>query len=276
MFTEEAIIALQEHASINAASTALAGSSETKDLVALPSDYKVHDLEHHLPLRRRARGTMETSALQAFGAYTIAHQEPGAAVFIDPESMIAKAVLNLGTPDQPGQTDNRAQLKPKRTAAFTALLQHANGAAMKQATVAEFLEDWADNIYCTNSEGDIALPKAVAAIRKLTIETMRKLESSEQTLSASRSAFESVQATSVDPIPTGIIFNCNPYQDLAPRQFLLRLAIITGDQKPAITLRIIKAEEHTEEMAQELADLIKLQFVGDGIPVLLGTYSKGN
>ena len=276
MFTEEAIIALQEHPSIVAASVALTRSNDTKDLVALPSDYKLHDLESHLPLRRRARGVMETSALAAFGEYTLAHKEPGASVFVSPEHMTATAVLNLGTPDEPGQTDNRAKLTAKRTAAFDALLAHTSGQQLKQATVAEFLEDWQDNIFCQNAEGPVPMPKAVAAIRKLTIESIRKLESSEQNLGASRSAFESVQATSADPIPTGIAFTCNPYQDLEPRTFLLRLSILTGDAKPVITLRIIKREEHTEQMAEELAGLIESAFSGESIPVMLGGYSKGN
>ena len=134
MFTKEAIQALQEGEAISAAFKALTVSSETKDVVALPSDYKLHDLENHLPLRRRARGVMETSALAAFGEYTLAHKEPGASVFVSPENMTATAVLNLGTPDEPGQTDNRAKLTAKRTAAFDALLAHTTGQQLKQAT----------------------------------------------------------------------------------------------------------------------------------------------
>lgn len=274
MFTKEALTALQEGHAINATAAALSVTDDTKELIALPSDYKVHDLEKFLPMRRRARGVMSTAVLEAFTQYTQAHAEPGTSVFINPEYMAATAVLNLGSPTEPGQADNHAKLQLKKTAAYNALLTHATGNGLKQATVAEFLEDWPECIKCFNDAGEITPPKAIAAIRKLSIETMRKLESTEQQLSASLSAFESVAATSADPIPTTIYFECAPYADLQARTFVLRLGIQTGDSKPAITLRIVKAEQHLEDMATELAALISAGFTGEEIPVLLGSYSK--
>lgn len=276
MFTKEAILALQESEAIKAAVTALSVTEDTKELVALPSDYQLRDLEPYLPLRRRARGTMTTSALDAFTDYTTTHAEQGCAVFINPDAMSATAVLNLGTPTEPGHADNRACLQIKKTAAYNALLSHANGSGLKQATVAEFLEDWAENIGCFNDAGHIAPAQAIAAVRKLSIESMRKLESSEQQLGVSRSAFESVQATSVDPLPTTIYFKCQAYNELVEREFVLRLGVLTGADKPSITLRIALAEKHAEDMANELADLISQEFNGDNITVMLGSYSKTN
>lgn len=274
MLTKDTLTALQEGASITQAATSLQTAGETKDLAALPSDYKLHNLEPYLPLRRRARGTMATAATDAFADYCTTHAEPGCAVFVDQDTMSATAVLNLGTPDAPGHADNRAKLTLKKTAAYSALLAHANGAGHKQSTVAEFLEDWPEHIKCFNDAGVISPPQAIAAIRKLSIEAMRKIESSEQSLSASRSAFESVQATSVDPLPTTIYFECLPYADLEPRVFVLRLGVLTGGDKPAVNLRIVKAEQHAEDMANELAALIAAGFMDDNIGVLLGSYSK--
>lgn len=275
MFDKDTLTALQEHKAIESAQKALAfAHQDSNDLAALPSDYKLHNLEQYLPTRRRARGIMTTNDLESFIGYTVAHSEAGASVFIEAESMSAFAVLNLGIPNEPGHADNKAKLKLNRTAAFTALISIATGQPYKQSTVAEFLEDWPDQIKCINDAGDIAPPKAIAAIRKLTIETMRKLESEEQALSQSRSAFESVQATSKDPIPTTILFKCQPYSDLAERTFAIRLTVQTGGDKPAITLRVVKAEQHNEEMAAELAALIIRGFEG-GTPVLVGSYTKG-
>lgn len=276
MFTQEAITALQEGNAIKAAILSLTNTSSTKELVALPSDYQLRDLEPYLPMRRRARGTMTTSALDAFTGYTQTHAEQGCAVFINPDEMSATAVLNLGTPAQPGHADNRANLRLKKTAAYSALLAHASGSGLKQATVAEFLEDWAENIECFNDSGPIAPAKAIAAVRKLSIEAMRKIESSEQNLGASRSAFESVQATSADPLPTTIYFKCQAYNELVERAFVMRLGVLTGADKPSITLRIARAEQHAEDMANELAGLISDEFSADEVNVLLGSYSKTN
>ena len=275
MFTKEAIQQLQEGLSIIAASAAIEGSPESNNVVALPTDYELRDLEKFLPLRRRARGTMATTILQSFADYSKDNAEACAAVFIDAGLMTATTVLNLGGPKDPGHADNRAKLTLAQTAAFCALANHASGVGLTQQQAAEFLEDWPECISYFNDAGPISPSKAIAAIRKLTIESMRKLESTEQQLAASKSTFESVQATSADPIPTTIYFRCQPYADLQEREFVLRLGIQTSADKPRIWLRIVKFELHREEMATELKGLINMKFIGTDILVLLGSYTTG-
>lgn len=277
MFDKATLTALQESASISQANISLEECA--RDVVALPSDYKLHDVEKYLKARRRARGAMVTDSLESFTSYTKTHAEEGASVFVDPAQMQAVAVLNLGTPEDAGHADNLAKLQPLKTAAYAALCQHATGQPLKQTEVAEFFEDWAEVMHFFNEAGDITPPKAIAAVRKLTIESLRKLESSEQSLSASRSAFEAVQATSVEPIPTVIYFTCQPYRDLKERQFVLRLGVLTGGDKPQINLRIVKAEQHAEEMADELAAKISESFKfgtfeGKPLPIYVGSYAK--
>lgn len=271
MLNAEAIKELSKAQAITAANTALQGTIDPDGIAALPNDYQVHDLEKMLQNRRRARGTMETYIIQAFADYTKAHSEEGASVFIDQDNMTAVSVLNLGTPAEPGHADNRAKLIAKRTAAYNALRAIANGQGYKQVTIAEFFEDWPGFLKFFNDSGEIAPPKAIAAVRKITVEALRKLETEEKQLSASRSAFESVSATSAEPIPTTIYFECEPYSGLAARTFVLRLAILTGNDKPAIALRVVKQEQHDEEMARELANLVGAAIVG--MPVLIGKYS---
>jgi uncharacterized protein YfdQ (DUF2303 family) len=274
MFDKEAINALQEGTSIDQARSALEFCKTTDDLAALPSDFKLHDLEQYQQNRRRARGVMATHSLRDFSAYTKVHAEAGAVVFVDADEMSATAVLNLGTATAPGHTDNRAKLQLKRTAAYSALKSHASsGQAISQLKAAEFLEDWPGHVQCFNDDGTITLPKAIAAIRKLSIESMRNLQSSEQSLSASKSTFESVKATSAEPIPTTIYFDCEPYHGLKSRQFVLRLGVLTGGDKPAISLRIVKQELHDEEMANEFADMAR-EALGSELPVLIGSYAS--
>ena len=273
MFDKETLIALQESGSINAAHAVLIESESTNNVTALPSDFKLHDFESFLPNRRRARGMMATGNVTAFVQYTTDHMEEGANVFVDQDNMTATAVLNLGMPDLPGHADNKATLKPEKTAAYKALLMHASGAGHTQKSIAEFMEDWADNITCFAGEGGIKTAQAIAAVRKITIEGMRKVESTEQALSASKSAFESVSASSTETLPTLILFACKPYSDIQQRTFALRLGVLTGEATPKVNLRISKLEEHQEEMAEELAALITAEFDA-AIPVLLGSYSK--
>jgi uncharacterized protein YfdQ (DUF2303 family) len=272
MFDKDAIQALTKAEAITAAAEAVTRQAQL--LAPLPNDFTLHDLEKFQEHRRRARGTMASSSVNDFAAYSLAHAEAGASAFVDPERMTAVAVLNLGTPLQPGHGDNLAKLQPKRTAAYAAVSTIATGAGLKQTQAAEFLEDWPGNVECFNADGVISLPRAIAAIRKITIDSMRKLESEEKSLGAVRSAFESVQATSTEPMPTTINFACVPYHGLAPRKFVLRLGVQTGGDKPAITLRVVNQEQHNEEMALELASLVR-GALQDSIPVLVGSYGAG-
>ena len=273
MFDKDAIKELAQAEAITAAGSAVAAAlDDGTATVALPSEFTVHDLEKTLPLRRRARGIMTTSSVAPFAEYVEQHKEPGAAVFVDQDAMTAVAVLNLGTPDQPGHADNIAKMVAKRLAAFTALLQHASGSGLAQAKAAEFLEDWPGYFKFFKDSGEITAGQAIAAVRKLTIEAMRKLEATEQQLSATRSAFESVSATSTEPLPTTIYFNCVPYHGLKERQFVLRLGVLTSSKDPAIVLRIVNKEQHEEEMAAELATLVDSSLSESGVPVMVGKY----
>ncbi|MBP3980837.1 DUF2303 family protein [Acidovorax sp. JG5] len=268
------IEALEEGQAIHAANEALEEALiNDTGLIALPSDVTVRDLEYALPNRRRARGTMATPFVTPFAQYATAYAGPGACVFVNPESMQARAVLDLGTQETPGHADHSAQLAPVRTAAYDALRNITSGASSQQ-TIAEFFEDWAGQVQFFNADGEITPKQAIAAVRRITIEALSKVESEEQQLSANRSAFESVTASSKEPIPTTVYFMCKPYADLNDRVFVLRLAILTGEKAPRITLRIQKLEEHTEEMATELCDLVSNAIAG-AMPVLVGSYSKG-
>lgn len=274
MFDKDTIKAIQESTSIAQAAISLIGNNASHHLAALPSDFKLHDIEPFLENRRRLRGTMETANTGSFADYAQANAEEGATVFIDQNAMSATAVLNLGTPTSPGHADNKAVLKPEKTAAYKALLLHANGAGNSQKTIAEFLEDWADNCACFGADANpIKTAQAVAAVRKITIDSMRKIESEEQSLGASKSAFESVQASSKEPLPVLIVFTCQPYADLGAREFALRLGVLTGEATPKVNLRISKMEAHQEQMAGELFERIEAQFGGE-IAIRIGTYQR--
>ena len=282
MFDKAAIQALQEGEAITSAMCSVEiamhaslNSTERCGITALPDHYKVHDLEKHMPTRRRLRGEMMASDMASFAAYVASNAEAGAVVLVNKDRMQAVAVLNLGTPDKPGHADNRAAFTADSTAAMIALLGMANGSGRKQSDVAEWMEDWAGHITCFNDAGEIPPGKAVAAIRKVTIDTLRRIESEEQQLSASTSAFQSVTASSKEPLPTTMYFRCDPYNGFAERLFVLRLSVSTANEKPAIGLRIVKREQHTEDVANELADQVRAA-IDASTPVMLGTYSTSH
>jgi uncharacterized protein YfdQ (DUF2303 family) len=274
MFDKDALTLMQQAQAITNANTAVVAALSDRGVISAPSDFATHDLEKFMPQRRRMRGTMETSVVGDFAQYTLSNKEDGAAVFIDSETLTALAVLNLGTPDKPGHADNRAKLISKSTAAYKAFLAIANGQGRTQKDIAEFFEDWTGHLEFFTETGEVTPPKAIAAVRKITIEELKKQATEVAQLSANRSAFESVSASSTDPIPTTIYFKCQPYLGLEDRVFVLRLSILTGGPAPAIALRIAKQEQHNEEMAEELAKLVGRAVTG--LPVLIGKYSAAS
>lgn len=272
MINKDTIEALSKAEAITNAGSAISdGMAHRQGAVALPNDFTLHDLEKFLPNRRRQRGEMTTSAIGDFVAYTSKNAESGATVFIDQENMKACAVLNLGTTDKPGHADNKAMLESRSTAAYGALRNIAKQAA-GQSAIAEFMEDWMPNIVCLHEGTEIQTAKAIAAVRSITIDTARKLEVEEKQLGASKSAFESIQASSKETLPTEIRFKCVPYKELQDRTFVMRPSILTTGDRIALSLRIIKIEEHEEQMAAELADIIRAGIKQDDISVLLGKY----
>lgn len=245
-------------------------------VTAMHESMKVHDLEPYLPHRRRQRGTFSTAYVEPFCEYTKTHAGDGATVFVDASEMTAHAVLDLGNLYAAGHADHNARLQLKRTAAFDALLAFS-GRTHKQQALAEFLEDWAPHVRLEFFHHDeaITIKQALASVRRITIDSIRKVDSEQKQLSANLSAFESVQASSKDPMPTMIYVHTKPYADLAERTFALRLAIHTGESVPELTLRIQNMEKHTEEMGKELAALV-MEGMGGVMPVLLGKYAKAN
>lgn len=280
MLDEKSIIAIQQSEATNAVGDQLkAALKDNGGTLLAPTTFNLHDLESRLPERRRQRGSMKTKSIDSFAEYAAKNSADGTTVFVDQETMKAAAVLNLGSKDHPGHADNTAEVALEQTAAFAALLAIANGKPNDQGKAAEFFEDWTGQTTfygeMHGGEGAISPGQAIAAIRKLTIDAARKVESEAQSLSASKSTFESVRATS-DNLPTFIYFKAVPYKGLPERVFVLRLGVLTSDD-PMIVLRIVKLEEHKEAMADEFAGRVRSALKNSGLtsPVLLGTYSVG-
>jgi len=278
MFSKEAIQQLQLAEAISAANKAL-GNVNGLGAIALPSDIKIHDLEPYMEQRRRMRGLMVAPTLVDFATYVEMYADVSddstTPVFVDHERMAAEAVLNMGNPGAPQHADHRARYEPQTMAAFDAMRAVCD-TPLTQQRLAEFLEDWSP--YITAYDDDamwISPAAAVAAVRKITIENLNKLESTAQRLSIERSEFEKVAVVG-DVLPARFDFKCIPYTDLSERNFSLRLSVVTGDKAPKLMLRIAAWERHQQEMAAEVVHLVRTALGSkQNVMVMVGTYSRG-
>lgn len=271
MLTKESIDAL----SLSKAQAIVAANDRgAAGTIVLPQDFNVYDLEQYAPLRRRSRGVMRTDSEQSFAKYVDKNKTDGTSVFVDRTNMQATAVLNLGTQKWAGHADDLAILKLHKTAPYAAFMETA-GRYHKQRAFAEFIEDWVNYMaFEDESSTAIAAKKAVDAVRRVTVESARKVESTQKSLGTERSAFESVQVASpADRLPAIVTFLCEPYVGLSMRTFRARVCVRTeGNDAPMFTLQHIAHEEVEELMADEFASRVAAAI--SGVDVLLGSYNQ--
>ena len=274
---KSAIEAIQTSALTRALSEKLAHADKT--VVALPDNFRIHDLEKFMSGPMLLHGKFNTATLSAFTLYcadAIKQQgdnKPSPKCFIDADRMSAKAIFDIGDYNEPGHCEHTATLQLDATAPYKALKQ-INGEAKKQKAIAEWIEDWAPYIQAIGPNGEaLATPKVIAAVRNISIETMRKASQQVSQLSENRSAMESIEAKSQEQIPAQIHFTCKPYECLTERTFCMRLSILTRDE-PMVCLHLIQQELVQEEIATEFSQLVAKETEDLPIPVFIGTFSK--
>lgn len=237
--------------------------TEGKPVVALPNEFTLTSLESFLPLRRRARNSMSTAYVEDFARYVGQHRENGCTIYVNAEAMSAKAVLNQGTPTEPGHGDNTATVKLKATALYTSL-RNLVSQARGQKALAEWLEEWRDLVTPLDKDlADLNIAHVVAGIRSVSIEQLNKSTSTVEALSAERSEMESVAAKTnrADAVlPAYLKLTTKPYKELSERTFYVRVSILTSQREPAFALGILGLELHEEEMAAEFAHVVRASF----------------
>ena len=254
------------------AQTAFQTNAADLPVQVVHNDYKLQDIEKYLEAPQRFRGRYETSSIESFGEYITA--QPGlenAACFINPDKMRAVAVIDFGNHDAPQHKDHTALITAKATPEFDAVMC-AHQCTFKQRELAEWMEDWRNNLQCYTDAGEkLDVAKAIQAVRKWDIEAKRKQTSSVGNLSESRSTLESVEAKSEIATPGVIEFLCAPYEEFTTRTFAMRLGCNT-DGGFTFKLRVINLEKHTQEIANEFRE--KLQMLETGIErIFIGTFS---
>lgn len=247
-------------------------------VVLTPEAYSLTSIEKYLPAPQRFRGTFRTRNVQEFGAYvnnslTVSSVLVAARGFIDCDKMAAVAILDLGHPGNPGHGEHRAYLVLEAAPEYKSLLG-INTKPLQQRDLAEWMEDWRDNLtaYPAGSDTPIDIKEAIAAVRALTVEAKVSREHAVGDMSASKSALESIDATSRGKtLPAFLHFRCAPYEEMPPRDFVLRLGVLT-EATPAYKLRIIRLESHVDAMAQEFKALVH-DALKDSVTVHVGTFA---
>jgi uncharacterized protein YfdQ (DUF2303 family) len=238
----------------------------------LPEGTKVVDLEKYQAGRSRFRGTYATHSLADFSAYVTDRTETSARGFINQEEMSCVLLFNLGTTSAPGHADDRAVLKLKATAGYTAAQQIA-GNRLAQKDLSDWIEDWHQYLTPVDEAGTaIPIAKAIAAVRTITIKATSESETTVGDTSASRSAMDQIEARSKETLPAALQFHVVPFEGLTEQLITLRISVITSGQAPVLKLRWVGEEVQRESIAQEFKSVLE-DNIGSAAKLALGSFS---
>lgn len=254
---------------------ALAGAAKQLEtdtpVVLVPDSAKVFDLEKYQAGRSRFRGTYSTNSLADFSTYVVDRAAPDARGFIDQDAMSCVVLFNIGTPDVPGHADDRAVLKLKATAAYTSV-QAVAEANLTQKSLSDWIEDWSQHLGAVDENGaEMPLAKAIAAVRSITIKSQSESDHTVAETRASRSAFDSIEASSKETLPAWLLVNLLPYEGLGEHEIKLRVSVLTSGSQPILKLRWVGEEAQREFIAQEFKEYLAKN-VQTSAKLALGTF----
>ena len=268
---KSAIQHIQESWGLEEANKQLSNTKTKTPVVAIPQGLSIESLEQYMPLASSYRFVFTTSSIDDFIRYNLLNDKKGAFCFVNDETMEAVSIFDLGSVEKPGHKRSKAILELKETALFARLVE-INGQHMDQKSAAEFIEDWGDSIESIiTKKGEQATASAAAMmLSKMTISSVKDITSHVGDFNESLSSMERIEAKGEDDIPSVFTFKCIPYVGLPERSLTLKVGIITTGEKPKVSLRIVRFDQLSEDIAEEFKKVIVDQTNDLEIETLIG------
>lgn len=268
--TKEAIEHLEKTRLLELVNEALVTIGPSSPVVALPDSVSVSSLEKYMTKRSSYRFKFETKSVSSYVDYCMEFDKAGAKCFVNPDLMYANTIFDLGSEQEPLHQRHTASLSLTKTAPYQALI-NINAKELSQKAATEFIEDFSDFVRLCSKEGEkIDTGPGIARLRALTIEKLQNVSSVTEQFSESMSAFEKIEAKQKEYLPSFMVFTCVPYGALGPRDFRLRISLLTSDAKPKFKFHIIMLETQEEEMAEEFRQILQDVFENAQLDVLIG------
>ncbi len=243
-----------------------------KKVVAVPDNAMLKSLERYEECRYGFRGILETTSIADWFAYVDKKGNEQSTVFIDKDSLSAKAIIDLGDSDYPLHCDHKAILTLEKTPIFEAV-SCANEKAFNQSQMAEWLEDWNEHLTILDKdEEEMKLSEATAAIRRIEIKSSSSADFEVEESSAKLSRSEQIEAASKGKQVHSLRLTCVPFEGLDPVQLEIRLIVLAGDT-PKIRFRVLRYAETKEQIAQNFKDKISTN-IKESIDVYVGNFSE--
>lgn len=256
-------------------------------IIALPDDMTLRSLEKYLPAPSRYSVGLNTHDIADYIAFVqlYAQGTENSIIFIDDDNFEARAVLDKGTTDAPGNADLRAILRLIPSEEGRAL-DHLVDHRQSQQEFADFLLDWAPRIEVApiieDSSGPAeidsrkALERFVTQVRTMKVTSTNESNSTVGEFESSLSDFDNIAAnTTAGELPRQFIFRCPPFVGLPSQEYNVAIRIEaktdSRDRKvPIFCLRIIRRQEH-ERLAADDFKAMLIDHIKDHSAVYIGT-----
>lgn len=247
------------------------------NVVYLDGNVNIHDLEKFQSKKRRMKGQFATTSLLAlaqFAQSTIASSlnNENPSCFIGNNGN-AKLIFNYGDMENPLHQDLGASIQLNTTPVFDAI-SRLKDSRLSQRELAEFIEDFNDYVTALDASGDeINLNVAVGAIRNMTIESNKSVNQESTDFKDTSSAFASVEAKFKDATPAYLKFDIPAFNEIENRIFILRISVMTSDDKIKLGLRCPKWDEVIESINIEFQEKLATDLAPLGVKTFIGSWA---
>jgi len=228
--------------------------------MVIPKDHQLTSLEHLQECPDAFKATFKTTVIAEFIRYLLVHIEQSSALFINPENMSAKAVLDLGVPEHPLWGRHVAMAALKKIPAYEALLE-ANDSNFLQQAFIDFAEDHECNIAFIDSDGEhLDYRQTINTLRTLKVTASRENDQTVGNYAATRSALESIEVSAGNQqLPYGFVFTVSPYDGFEPVTLTAQMRSLNDDKAIRLKFRI----QQLEVTKAEIAEAFKVALTGE-------------
>jgi len=138
--------------------------------------------------------------------------------------------------------------------------------------MSDWIEDWNQHLSATDENGvSMTIAKAIAAVRTITVKASSESDHAVSETRASRSAMDSIEASSKETLPAWLDFKVIPFEGLGEQVIRLRMSVITSGSQPVLKLRWLGEEAQREAIAQEFKQVLE-EKVGESAKLVLGSF----
>nr|DAY45322.1 MAG TPA: protein of unknown function DUF2303 [Caudoviricetes sp.] len=222
-------------------------------VIALPDGFSLASLEQYEAQRYYPRGYYSTRDYRDLLAYAAAREADftGAAMYIDPEDMVARIIFDYD--GGRGHGKNTASCDAAATPLYHALGRICGGITSQKELV-QLLEDWAGDISAHDKDGaEIPLNTAVSLLSSLTVEKAKRIKQTQGDWEHERTVAEQAALKAEGQMVAELRITDELYTGTEEKITVrARLSLVVADDKFALNLRLVGEEKHNREKAQEM------------------------